>query len=237
MTSTILVVDDDPQILRMLKTSLQTNGYDVQTALNGVAALEQMQQHQPDLVITDLSMPVMNGVELTQKIRESSRIPIIVLSVRDSDQSKVIALDEGADDYVTKPFHIQELLARIRAHLRRMAPTDEEALAKRIQIGDFDIDPASRVVKVRGTAVHLSPKEFDLLLLFVKNPLRVMTHKVLLRSIWGPRGTDQPEYLRVLVAQLRRKIEGSPDGSYIQSEPWVGYRFHPSGSDDELTTS
>ena len=237
MTSTILVVDDDPQILRMLKTSLQTNGYDVQTALHGVAALEQMQQHQPDLVITDLSMPVMNGVELTQKIRESSRIPIIVLSVRDSDQSKVIALDEGADDYVTKPFHIQELLARIRAHLRRMAPTDEEALPKRIQIGDFDIDPASRVVKVRGAAVHLSPKEFDLLLLFVKNPLRVMTHKVLLRSIWGPRGTDQPEYLRVLVAQLRRKIEGSPDGSYIQSEPWVGYRFHPSGSDDELTTS
>ena len=237
MTSTILVVDDDPQILRMLKTSLQTNGYDVQTALNGVAALEQMQQHQPDLVITDLSMPVMNGVELTQKIRESSRIPIIVLSVRDSDQSKVIALDEGADDYVTKPFHIQELLARIRAHLRRMAPTDEEALAKRIQIGDFDIDPASRVVKVRGTAVHLSPKEFDLLLLFVRNPLRVMTHKVLLRSIWGPRGTDQPEYLRVLVAQLRRKIEGSPDGGYIQSEPWVGYRFHPSGNDDELTTS
>jgi two-component system, OmpR family, KDP operon response regulator KdpE len=234
MTSNLLVVDDDPQIIRMLKTSLQASGYHVQTALNGLAALEQMQMQTPDLVVTDISMPKMDGIELTKMIRQTSQIPIIVLSVRDTDDSKVTALDEGADDYVTKPFRMPELLARIRAHLRRASNTGEPQ-SMVIQTGDFDIDTESRVVKIRGERIHLSPKEFDLLLLFARQPLRVLTHKSLLKSIWGPRGADQPEYLRVLIAQLRKKIERTANLHYIQSEPWVGYRFHPDGA-DELTT-
>jgi len=236
MSNTVLVVDDDPQIIRMLKTSLQASGYHVLTSLNGEAALEQLQIEVPDLIITDISMPRMNGIELTKAVRRISLIPIIVLSVRDTDDSKVNALDEGADDYITKPFRTPELLARVRAHLRRHSATaSQEAPAPLIQVGDFEIDIESRLVKVRGESVHLSPKEFDLLLLFSRNPLRVLTHKTLLRSIWGAAGVSQPEYLRVLIAQLRKKIEPLSDAPYVQSEPWVGYRFHPTGR-DELTT-
>jgi len=234
MNETILVVDDDPQIIRMLRTSLQASGYRVHTSLNGVAALEQIQSEMPDLVITDISMPHMDGIELTRAIRRHSLVPIIVLSVRNTDDSKVTALDEGADDYVTKPFRTPELLARVRAHLRRQSSSIEVPPASVLKVGDFEIDTESRFVTVRGESIHLSPKEFDLLLLFLNNPLRVMTHKTLLRSIWGAAGIDQPEYLRVLIAQLRKKIERGPSTRYVQSEPWIGYRFHPSG--EELTT-
>jgi two-component system KDP operon response regulator KdpE len=234
MNETILVVDDDPQIIRMLRTSLQASGYRVHTSLNGAAALEQIQSEMPDLVITDISMPHMDGIELTRAIRRHSLVPIIVLSVRNTDDSKVTALDEGADDYVTKPFRTPELLARVRAHLRRQSSSIEVPPASVLKVGDFEIDTESRFVTVRGESIHLSPKEFDLLLLFVNNPLRVMTHKTLLRSIWGAAGIDQPEYLRVLIAQLRKKIERGPGTRYVQSEPWIGYRFHPSG--EELTT-
>jgi two-component system KDP operon response regulator KdpE len=220
----ILVVDDEPQIKRMLRTSLQSSGYEVVLAANGAEGLEQFASKQPDLVISDLAMPEMNGLELTQAIRRIAQTPIIVLSVRDTDAMKVSALDEGADDYLTKPFSMPELLARVRAHLRRVP---EPMTAARIEIGDFIIDDDAHTAIVRGNPVHLTPKEFDLLRLFANSPGRVLTHKVLLRSIWGPSGEDQPEYLRVLVAGLRKKIERGDGPKYIESEPWVGYRFQP----------
>ena len=230
----ILVVDDERQITRMLRASLQGSGYEVLLAADGVQGLEQFEKGRPDLVITDLSMPEMNGVELTQAIRRVAQTPIIVLSVRDSDVMKVNALDAGADDYLTKPFSMPELLARVRAQLRRLP--GPEPVDPHLEVGDFVIDADAHTVSVRGTPMHLTPKEFELLLLFARAPGRVLTHKVLLRAIWGPAGEDQPEYLRVLIAGLRKKIERSEGPKYIRSEPWVGYRFVPNGS-SELTTS
>ena len=225
----ILVVDDERQITRMLRTSLQSSGYTVSIANNGLEAYSQFEANQPDLVITDLAMPEMNGLELTQSIRRVATTPIIVLSVRDGDTMKVKALDEGADDYLTKPFSMPELLARVRAQLRR-APTNEEQETY-FEFGDFVIDQQAHTVSVRSEPVHLTPKEFDLLVLFARSQGRVLTHKVLLRGIWGPAGENQPEYLRVLVAGLRKKIErDATNPKYIESEPWVGYRFHPAGS-------
>jgi two-component system KDP operon response regulator KdpE len=228
----ILIVDDEPQITRVLRTSLQINGHEVMVAQDGAAALELFMKSQPELVITDLAMPGMDGIELTRAIRQLAQVPIIVLSVRNQDASKVAALDEGADDYITKPFSIQELLARVRVQARRLAAAHETE-ASTIELGDFRIDVERHQVMVRDAEVHLTPKEFDLLLYFLRNSDRVLTHKVLLRAVWGAAGVDQPEYLRVLVAQLRRKIE--PDASrggepvYILSEPWVGYRLSPRG--------
>jgi two-component system KDP operon response regulator KdpE len=228
----ILIVDDEPQITRVLRTSLQSNGHEVMVAQDGAAALELFMKSQPELVITDLAMPGMDGIELTRAIRQLAQVPIIVLSVRNQDASKVAALDEGADDYITKPFSIQELLARVRVQARRLAAAHETE-ASTIELGDFRIDVERHQVMVRDAEVHLTPKEFDLLLYFLRNSDRVLTHKVLLRAVWGAAGVDQPEYLRVLVAQLRRKIE--PDASrggepvYILSEPWVGYRLSPRG--------
>jgi two-component system KDP operon response regulator KdpE len=221
----ILVVDDERQITRMLRASLQGSGYQVLLASNGVEGLQQFESAHPDLIITDLAMPEMNGLELTKIVRRVSQTPIIVLSVRDSDAMKVNALDEGADDYLTKPFSTPELLARVRAQLRRVPQT--EAVEPHIEIGDFVIDCDTHTVSVRGEVVHLTPKEFDLLLLFARSPNRVLTHKILLRGIWGPSGAGQPEYLRVLVAGLRKKVELESGHKYIVSEPWVGYRFQP----------
>lgn len=223
--SRILVVDDELQIVRVLRAALQSNGYEVASAANGVEALTLYLETAPDLVITDLAMPEMDGVALTREIRQRASTPIIVVSVRNQETAKIRALDEGADDYITKPFGIQELLARVRVQLRRTM--DHEPAPTHVKVGDFAIDTDTRVVKVRGEEVHLTPKEFDLLLLFARSPERVLTHRTLLKAIWGPAGIDQPENLRVLIGQLRRKVERDPAQHYIQTEPWVGYRFSP----------
>ena len=221
----VLLVDDEPQITRVLRTSLHSHGYEMAVANDGVEALAKFEQFHPDLVITDLSMPNMDGVELTRALRQLGDVPIIVLSVREQDASKVLALDSGADDYITKPFSILELLARMRVQLRRREKKEDRTPGVVAQ-GDFRIDPDAHRVLVRGEEVRLTPKEFELLLLFARNSGRVLTHKMLLSAIWGQAGINQPEYLRVLVAQLRKKIDRSEGASYVESEPWVGYRFH-----------
>jgi two-component system KDP operon response regulator KdpE len=228
----ILIVDDEPQITRVLRTSLGGGGHEVTIARDGVEGLDAFLKTRPELVITDLAMPGMDGIELTRAIRQRSQVPIVVLSVRANDAAKVQALDEGADDYITKPFSIQELLARVRVQARR-ASAAAEAAPGRVDIGDVAIDVERHQVKVRGTEVHLTPKEFDLLLYFARNADRVLTHKTLLRAVWGAAGVDQPEYLRVLVAQLRRKIEPEAEPRYIVSEPWVGYRLVPGGGSED----
>ena len=223
----ILVVDDEPQITRVLRTSLTSQGYDIRVANNGETALEILKDWTADLVITDLAMPVMDGVELCRRVRAKSEVPIIVLSVRGEERTKVQALDVGADDYVTKPFGINELLARVRASLRR-SPSSEEEEGGVIDAGDFHIDLDTHSVSVQGREVHLTPKEFDLLVYLARRPEKVVPHRVLLRAVWGPNSTEQPEYLRVFIGQLRKKIE--PEASsprYLHTEPWIGYRFDP----------
>ncbi len=222
----ILVVDDERQITRVLRTSLQSSGYEVDVAHDGLEALALFQQSPPDLMITDLGMPEMDGIELTREVRRISDTPILVLSVREAERQKVAALDSGADDYITKPFSMPELLARVRANLRKVAQQAEPA---QLTAGDFFIDTEVHQLLVRGAPLHLTPKEFELLLFFARNPLRVLTHKALLKQVWGPAGEDQPEYLRVLIAQLRKKLDGGEGRRYIESEPWVGYRFYPEG--------
>jgi two-component system KDP operon response regulator KdpE len=222
----ILVVDDEPEITLVLRSGLTKHGYDVRVANEGEAALELFQAWTPDLVVTDLSMPNMNGLKLCQRLRAISPVPIIVLSVKSDETAKVEALDLGADDYVTKPFGMGELLARVRAALRRSPepPADETV----IQDGDFHIDLSTRTVQVAGKEVKLSPKEFDLLLYFVRHAGKVLTHHALLGKVWGGDYTDQTEYLRVFVRHLRKKIELDPaKPRYILTEPWVGYRFLP----------
>ena len=222
----ILVVDDEPQITRVLRTSLSAQGYDIRVANSGEMALEIMKDWSPNMIITDLSMPEMDGVELCRKVRAVSQVPILVLSVRDKERQKVEALDAGADDYVTKPFGMNELLARVRANLRRV-PTESPADAL-IEIGDFRIDTEAHKVTVLGREVRLTPKEFDLLVYLARRPGKVVNHRTLLGAIWGGQSTEQVEYLRVFVGQLRKKLE--PDAAsprYIVTEPWVGYRFEP----------
>lgn len=225
----ILVVDDEPQIARVLKTTLSSQGYGVRTAGDGEAALLEMRSWSPDLLITDLRMPKMDGVELCRRVRTESRIPIIVLSVKGEEAIKVEALDAGADDYITKPFSINELLARVRAALRR-ASTPEQPETPLIEIGDFRINIPARTVAVRNQETHLTPKEFDLLVYLAKHPGRVITHRTLLAAIWGPNSVEQPEYLRVFIGHLRKKLEANENSPhYIVTEPWVGYRFEPGG--------
>ncbi len=223
----ILVVDDEAQITRVLKTTLTGLGYGVRSASDGDEALQLMREWSPDLVITDLRMPNMDGLELCRHVRMKSRVPIIVLSVKGEEKIKVQALDAGADDYVTKPFSINELLARIRAALRRAAAPEQPETAL-IEIGDFRIDIQTRVVRVKDRDVHLTPKEFDLLVYLARHGGRVVTHRMLLAAVWGENSVEQPEYLRVFVGHLRKKLEpdeGAPH--YILTEPWVGYRFEP----------
>jgi len=223
----ILVVDDEPQITRVLKTTLSSQGYGIRTAADGEQALQEMKDWSPDLIITDLRMPNMDGLQLCRAIRAESRVPIIVLSVKGEEAIKVESLDAGADDYITKPFNVNELLARVRAALRRASvPLEPETAV--IEIGDFRIDIPERKVEVKKTEVHLTPKEFDLLVYLARHPGKVVTHRVLLTAVWGPNSAQQPEYLRVFVGHLRKKLE--PDESaprYIVTEPWVGYRFEP----------
>ena len=224
--SRILVVDDETQITRVLKTMLSSQGYEVKTATDGESGFDAAMDWLPDLIVTDLSMPRMSGIELCRAVRERSQVPIIVLSVRGEEKNKIEALDAGADDYVTKPFSTNELLARIRASLRRVS-AGKENISEPIEQGDFYIDPESRIVRVSGKDIHLTPKEFDLLVYMARHPNKVLTHRVLLNAVWGGESVQQPEYLRVFINQLRKKIEPGETPKYILTDPWVGYRFQP----------
>jgi two-component system, OmpR family, KDP operon response regulator KdpE len=225
MPDRILVIDDEAQITRVLRAALSAQGYDVRTANDPDEGLQVFRDWPPDLVITDLMMPGISGVEVCRAIRSKGDTPVLVLSVREHERSKVEALDAGADDYVTKPFGIQELLARVRAHLRR-APERETAA---LEVGDFVVDANAHSITLAGNAVHLTPKEFDLLLHLARHPGKVITHRALLTAVWGAQSAHQPEYLRVFVGQLRKKLESETGKQYIQTEPWVGYRFVPEG--------
>src|SRR5262245_25166422 len=223
----ILIVDDDPQLTKVLRTGLKSRGYEVRTAPDGMTAVDTFDQWQPDLVITDLAMPQMDGLELCRQIRADSQIPIIVLSAKGEEKIKIEALDLGADDFVTKPFGIDELFARVRAALRRSPSSSEVSSAKSLEVGAFRVDLETRRVTIEGREVHLTPKEFDLLTYFMKNAGKVLTHRTLLNAVWGGNYADQNEYLRVFVGQLRKKLEPEGKPRYILTEPWVGYRFEP----------
>jgi two-component system KDP operon response regulator KdpE len=227
--SRVLVVDDEPQITRVLRTVLTSQGYQVQTATEGEAALSTFTAFRPELVITDLYMPHMDGVELCKRIRAISAVPIIVLSVKGEERTKVEALDSGADDYVTKPFGIDELLARVRAALRRGGAAGDTEMSS-LEAGEFFIDFDGRRVHARGNEIRLTPKEFDLFVYMARHPNRVITHRTLLEAVWGEASQEQPEYLRVFMGQLRKKLEPDPSNPrYLVTEPWVGYRFNPNG--------
>jgi two-component system KDP operon response regulator KdpE len=224
----ILVVDDDPQIRRVMKMTLSSEGYEVEDARSGEEAQESIRAGHYDLLLLDINMPGMGGLQACREIRESSEIPIIMLTVRNSESDKVSALDAGADDFVAKPFSTPELLARIRAALRR-APVPPEGGPQHLVLGDVEIDFGKRSVIARGQQVRLTPKEFDLLRYLALHPDRAIPHRELLQAIWGPDYGDQVEYLRVFIKQLRQKIEPNPPKPiYIVTEPWVGYRFQPS---------
>jgi len=226
--SRVLVVDDEPQITRVLKTVLSSQGYQVRTAAEAESALSSLNEWHPELVITDLYMPRMNGVELCRRIRAMSAVPIIVLSVKGEERTKVEALDSGADDYVTKPFGTDELLARVRAALRRRGTAAPDVSS--FDVGDFRIDLDARRVHIHGNEVRLTPKEFDLFVYLARHPNRVLTHRTLLEAVWGEASQEQPEYLRVFMGQLRKKLETDPSNpKYLVTEPWVGYRFNPAG--------
>ena len=225
----MLVVDDEPQLTRVLRTGLTSRGYEVRAAADGLAGFEAFNDWHPDLVITDLAMPNVDGLELCRRLRAVSQVPIIVLSAKGEEKTKVAALDFGADDFVTKPFGIDELLARVRASLRRAStPATNEATQTTLDSGDFHVDLETREITVRGKSIHLTPKEFDLLVYFIKHSGKVLTHRTVLAALWGGNYVEQNEYLRVFVGNLRKKIE--PDAAsprYILTEPWIGYRFDP----------
>jgi two-component system KDP operon response regulator KdpE len=219
----ILVVDDEPQIRRVLRSTLSSQGYVITDAKSGEEALESFRKERPDLVLLDVNMPGMGGIEACREIRLISDAPIIMLTVRNAERDKVSALDAGADDYVVKPFGIEELLARIRAALRRYAPG--EAMPPFVS-KDLNIDFEAREVMVRGQAVHLTPKEFEVLKYLIANQGKPLPHRRLLQAVWGPDYGDETENLRVVINQLRKKIELDPaHPKYIATEPWVGYRF------------
>lgn len=229
MQARILVVDDEPQIRRVLKTALVAKGYEVLAAKSGEEALELLRSQGVDLIVLDLMLPGLSGAEVCREIRRSMQIPIIILSVRGAERDKVEALDSGADDYVTKPFGMDELLARIRAVMRRSAP---ESGAQLLKLGELVINFEERSVSCRGEKVHLTPKEYELLKYLATNAGKVMTHRRLLQAVWGPDYECQTEYLRTFINQLRKKIEPNPNlPRYILTEPWVGYRFVSPESD------
>ena len=224
MAARILIVDDEPNIIGAVAPLLRARGYDVLSAMSGRAALETIDRDKPDLIVLDLSLPDIDGVEVCRRVRQTLSVPILVLSARAGERDKVSALDAGADDYVTKPFGAEELLARIRATLRRVEnpPSPSEALVR----GDLVIDRERFRVLRSGEEVRLTPKEFELLALLAQHAGRVLTHRTILKAIWGSHLVDQPEHLRVLVGSLRKKIEPNPSSpKYVLTEPWVGYRF------------
>jgi two-component system KDP operon response regulator KdpE len=224
MPQRILIVDDEPNIVATVSPLLRARGYDVSSATNGRTGLEALDRDTPDLVVLDLGLPDMGGIDVCRKMREVSNVPIVVLSARGGEGDKVAALDAGADDYVTKPFGPEELLARIRAALRRA--DNPAATSGPIVRAGLVIDRDRFRVLRDGEEVRLTPKEFELLTYLAQHPGRVLTHRAILKAIWGPHATDQPEHLRVLVGSLRKKIEPDPSSPrYILTEPWVGYRF------------
>ena len=221
----ILVVDDDPQIRRVMKATLVGHSYEVIEARTGEDALEALPQEMPNLVLLDMNMPGMGGLETCRAIRSGTDIPVIILSVRNTEKDKVAALDAGADDYVTKPFGIEELLARIRAALRR-SPSGSDGGPHGFSGPNLEIDFDARRVHANGKDVRLTPKEFEMLRYLVAHSGRPVTHRELLQAVWGPDYGDEPEYLRVFINQLRKKIEANPrKPKFILTEPWIGYRF------------
>jgi two-component system KDP operon response regulator KdpE len=224
-TSTILIVDDEPQIRRVMRTTLSSNGYAVLEAKTGEEALEVIRKERPELVLLDVNMPGMSGLEVCREIRDQSDIAIIMLTVRNTEHDKVMALDAGADDYVVKPFSIEELLARIRAALRRTSSAEP---VPAYVSNDLEIDFERRKVLVQGRAMRLTPKEFELLRHLVASQGKPLEHRRLLQAVWGPDYGNETEYLRVFINQLRKKIEPDPaNPKYIHTDPWVGYRFEP----------
>lgn len=225
MASRVLVVDDEPNIIATLAPLLRRQGYEVASVMTGRAAIEAVERDRPDVIVLDLGLPDINGVDVCSEVRRSSNVPIIVLSARGAEGDKVRALDAGADDYVTKPFGTDELLARVRVALRRtdaVVQSSGEPLVR----GDLTIDRERFRVLRNGVEIRLTPKEFELLTYLAQHPGRVLTHRAILKAIWGPHAADQPEHLRVLIGSLRKKIEPDPASpQYILTEPWVGYRF------------
>jgi two-component system KDP operon response regulator KdpE len=221
----ILLVDDEVAIQRAVGPLLRSRGYEVDVAATGADALERFTQMPPDLIVLDLGLPDLEGTEVCRRVRTKSDVPIIVLSARGGEADKVNALDVGADDYVTKPFGPEELLARIRVALRRVA-SDNSPETGLLRAGALTIDYDRRRVVRDETEIRLTPKEFELLSLLARNHDRVLTHRVILKAVWGPNAVEQPEHLWTLIAQLRKKIEPDPaHPKYLLSEPWVGYRF------------
>jgi two-component system KDP operon response regulator KdpE len=219
----ILIVDDAQQVRRVLRTTLSAEGYTIYEAGTGEEALDSIRSSTPDAILLDVNMPGMGGLEACREIRRTLDVPILMLTVRNSEHDKVMALDAGADDYVVKPFGMQELLARIRAALRRRIP---QGKVSSFTAKDLTVDFEARLVTVRGRAVHLTPKEFELLRHLVLNAGKPLTHRRLLQAVWGPDYGDEPEYLRVMINQLRKKLESDPSRpKMILTEPWVGYRF------------
>ena len=222
-TATILIVDDETQIRRVLRTTLSSQGYSVIEAKSGEEALEKLRTARPELILLDVNMPGRSGLDVCREIRQAADVPIIMLTVRNTEKDKVQALDAGADDYVVKPFGVEELMARIRAALRRAAPG--EALPA-FASDELTIDFSKRAVAVKGTPVRLTPKEFELLRQLVANHGTSLSHRRLLQAVWGPDYGEETEYLRVFINQLRKKIEPDPHHPrYIHTDPWIGYRF------------
>jgi two-component system, OmpR family, KDP operon response regulator KdpE len=221
----ILLVDDEAAIQRAVAPLLRARGYDVDVASTGAGALKMFAERTPTLIVLDLGLPDIQGTEVCRRIRAESKVPIVVLSARGAESDKVNALDLGADDYVTKPFGPEELLARIRVALRRVR-SEEDVASGQFLAGDLTIDYDRRRVLTGETEIRLTPKEFDLLSLLARNHDRVLTHRTILKAVWGPNAVEQPEHLWTLIAQLRKKIEPDPTTPrYLLSEPWVGYRF------------
>jgi two-component system KDP operon response regulator KdpE len=234
-SATILVVDDEPQIRRVMRTTLSSQGYSVIEAKSGEEALEKLRAERADLILLDVNMPGTSGLETCREIRRTSDVPIIMLTVRNTEKDKVQALDAGADDYVVKPFGAEELMARIRAALRRAAPGEAPPA---FTSDELTIDFGKRTVLVKGSPVRLTPKEFELLRQLVTNQGTSLSHRRLLQAVWGPDYGEETEYLRVFINQLRKKIEPNPrHPCYIHTDPWIGYRFEPSKENSRGTRS
>jgi two-component system KDP operon response regulator KdpE len=227
MSSSALVVDDDPQAANVLAGMLVNGGYEVRTVNDVNSAISGLRTWCPTFIVTDLHMPFVNGIELCRRVRQTSNVPIIVVSGDTDGRSEIAALDSGADDYIGKPFSVDKLLARVRVALRRSLGTEE---SQALGVGDFEIDFLDRRVRVHGQPVRLTPKEFDLFVFMARHPNRVLPHRTLLGAVWGEASGEQSEYLRVFVGQLRKKLETDPSNPrYLVTEPWVGYRLNPTG--------